>query len=436
MVRIKTLLWLCPPMWPLLLAWNFMCFMAGGVQERGYCRPLLMGTFFWPEAREESTESRVLGRMLALGQYAGQVTMVDETTGMMEWRVQAHRFYDERTQFIAATEIAMSPVNLEFVASVGLTDERWKLWNAETGGLDRVGAAHDGTGTCICWVDDLGHRVFEEECLVVAHTAGLRAVSFAPYGRRMATGGVDRAVILWNPETGEATHRLQGHTGVVSSLSFSADGIWVVSGSFDGSIRVWDARMGVLLRTFANAHANYKVNSVHMSPTNTACLASASTDQLVHLWDVDRGERIWSFEGVLFAVFSPNGRTIATATVDQHSVRLVDVASGVLRLRLVGHAGSVSCVSWSQDDGSNIASCSSGDRTDTSCKVWDSSTGALLKDINVGGAGVMSVAWGRDWERDRQRGMAFAMGQHVRIGERSQVLALEAGVVRMILDRV
>ena len=38
--------------------------------------------------------------------------------------------------------------------------------------------------------------------------------------------------------------------------------------------------------------------------------------------------------------------------------------------------------------------------------------------------------------RDTQRGAAFAMGHHPWLGERSEVLALDAGVVRMILDRV
>ena len=67
--------------------------------------------------------------------------------------------------------------------------------------------------------------------------------------------------------------------------------------------------------------------------------------------------------------------------------------------------------------------------------MWDSSTGALLRTIELG-EGVVSVVWGRDWVRDMQRGEAFAMGYHPRLGAESQVLGLELGVVRMILDRV
>ena len=67
------------------------------------------------------------------------------------------------------------------------------------------------------------------------------------------------------------------------------------------------------------------------------------------------------------------------------------------------------------------------------CKVWDSSTGALLRTIHLESQ-CWFVSWGRDWVQDTQRAMAFAMGHHPRLGGGSQVLDLEVGVVRMILD--
>ena len=46
----------------------------------------------------------------------------------------------------------------------------------------------------------------------------------------------------------------------------------------------------------------------------------------------------------------------------------------------------------------------------------------------------LSVTWGRDWVRDTQRAMAFAMGQHPRLGVDSLVQALDEELVRMVLD--
>ena len=82
-------------------------------------------------------------------------------------------------------------------------------------------------------------------------------------------------------------------------------------------------------------------------------------------------------------------------------------------------------------DGSKLATGSS----DGTCKVWDSSTGALLRTIQAGSR-IHTISAGRDWVRETQRGVAFAMGHHPRLGVGSWVLELEAGVVRMILNRV
>jgi WD40 repeat protein len=108
----------------------------------------------------------------------------------------------------------------------------------------------------------------------------------------------------------------------------------------------------------------------------------------------------------------------------------MDFQSGERRLTLVGHHGKVEGACWSED-GSKLATV----RFDGTCMVWDSSTGALLRTIQMA-TPIKTVSWGRDWVRDTQRGVAFAMGYHPRLGADSRVLALDTGVVRMILDRV
>lgn len=52
--------------------------------------------------------------------------------------------------------------------------------------------------------------------------------------------------------------------------------------------------------------------------------------------------------------------------------------------------------------------------------MWDTSTGALLRTIEFGWE-LNAVAWGRDWLLDTQRGVAFAMGHHPRLGGASLV---------------
>ncbi|KAJ1478378.1 quinon protein alcohol dehydrogenase-like superfamily [Baffinella frigidus] len=318
--------------------------------------------------------------MLALGLESGRVMLVDEATGEEKWAVQAHPLDSE-------TKVAMSPGNGRFVASVGEIDEKWKLWDAASGALHRVGATHDGTGACICAVQDVAQRVLHEGCPVVAHIWELTTLAFSPCGQRFATGGEDGAVIVWDSQTGEAGQRMQGGAGrAIWTVSFSADGARLASGNDDCSIRVWDVATGGLLRTIPAAHDGFLV-AVCFSPTDNRILASAGASSQTHLWDVDSGEKIRSIAGSRFAVFSPDGRTIASAIANTtRDLRLIDAESGALRFRLVGHEDHVSCASFSVDDGSKLASGSS----DGTCKVWDSSTGALLRTINAGAEGYLA----------------------------------------------
>ena len=54
---------------------------------------------------------------------------------------------------------------------------------------------------------------------------------------------------LWDVQTGQCIKTLQGHTGWVSSVSFSADGQLLVSGSQDETIKLWDVRTKHCIRT-------------------------------------------------------------------------------------------------------------------------------------------------------------------------------------------
>ena len=72
------------------------------------------------------------------------------------------------------------------------------------------------------------------------HTDDVFAVAFHPDGTRLASAGRDRAIWLWDLSRGEEVARLQGHTDYVWSLAFSPDGTTLASGSGDFTVRLWD----------------------------------------------------------------------------------------------------------------------------------------------------------------------------------------------------
>ena len=76
------------------------------------------------------------------------------------------------------------------------------------------------------------------------HEAGVRSASFSPDGTRVVTGSFDNTVRLWDAATGVPIGQPLRHDDGVRGASFSVDGYRVVTASRDGTARVWDAATG------------------------------------------------------------------------------------------------------------------------------------------------------------------------------------------------
>jgi WD40 repeat protein len=125
-----------------------------------------------------------------------------------------------------------------------------------------------------------------------------------------------------------ATRTFAGHTGPVNSVVISPDGRSALSGSDDGTLKLWDLAAGKELRSFAG-HM-HRVNSVAISPDGRSAL-SGSGDGTLKLWDLTPGRDLRTFRGHTDAVnsvaISPDGRTALSGGFDK-TLKLWDLASG------------------------------------------------------------------------------------------------------------
>ena len=88
------------------------------------------------------------------------------------------------------------------------------------------------------WIYDA--HTGEELALLAGHTGWVSTVSFSPDGATLASGSGDHTVRLWDATTGEHLRTLTGHTRDVTSVSFSPDGSTLASGSRDGTVLLWE----------------------------------------------------------------------------------------------------------------------------------------------------------------------------------------------------
>jgi WD40 repeat protein len=226
------------------------------------------------------------------------------------------------------------------------------------------------------------------------HADSLYAVAWSPDGKRIASGGIDNAVQVWDAADGGNVLTYKGHTDWVRAVEWSPDGKRIASGSGDKTVQVWDAADGSNVYTY-KGHARF-VNTVAWSPDGKR-IASGGIDKTVQVWDAADGGNVSTYRGhassassVHAVAWSPDGKRIASGS-DDYTVQVWDAADGGNVLTYEGHARSVNTVAWSPD-GKRIAS-GSGDRT---MQAWDVADGGNVFTYKGHAGTVYAVAWSPD----------------------------------------
>ncbi|MBL8148845.1 MAG: serine/threonine protein kinase [Blastocatellia bacterium] len=169
---------------------------------------------------------------------------------------------------------------------------------------------------------------------------------------------------------------LIGHEHVIKSLDYTPDGKYLVSGSSDGTIKIWDLQKKMARGALVGHELS--VNAVAISPDGQS-VASASSDGTVKLWNLVTESEIASFnnyEGSLRSVaFAPSGKYLALS--NEANIEVWEIETRKRLAEFTGHVRLVEAVEFTRD-GSTVIS----GGVDETVRFWDLATNQPLGMIN------------------------------------------------------
>ncbi|XP_036393054.1 autophagy-related protein 16-1-like isoform X3 [Megalops cyprinoides] len=248
--------------------------------------------------------------------------------------------------------------------ATGGMDRRVKLWEVVSGRCEQKGAL---TGS----------------------NAGITSIEFDSTGSHLLAASNDFASRIWTVDDLRLRHTLTGHSGKVLSARFLLDNVRIVSGSYDRTLKLWDLRSKVCMKTvFAGSSCNDIV-------CTEQCVMSGHFDKKVRFWDIRAESIVRELEllGRITSLDLNHDRTELLTCSRDDLLKIIDLRNNVVRQSF--SAQGFKCGSdWTRvtfsPDGCYVAAGSA----DGTLFVWNVLTGKVERTLDKHhSSAINAVSW-------------------------------------------
>ncbi len=297
---------------------------------------------------------------------------------------------------VPITSVAFSPDNTT-IAAGGFHEIN--LWNAANGGLVRrvrglneriyeivyspdgkwlatAGGDPGQSGSAKLWLaePDGGGKPVRD---LVETPDSVLAVAFSPDSRLVAAAGADRAIRVWEVESGKLVTTIEDHADWVMDVAFSPDGKRLASASRDKTAKVFDIEKKESLVTFPG-HTE-AVFTVSFTPDGKQ-VATGGGDNVIRIWNPDEDGKqtgvIGGFGGPVFRLqYSPDGKRLIACSADK-TLRIFE--ANAQKLVLNGHNDWVYTFAISRDGNAIVSGCWDGE-----VRLWNAADGKPITNFRA-----------------------------------------------------
>ncbi|KAI6243827.1 hypothetical protein M3Y99_00047600 [Aphelenchoides fujianensis] len=316
---------------------------------------------------------------------------IDIKDNFADWRIR----FTLRSHMDSVRAMQFHP--FEPVLVTASEDGTCKMWNLGEKAVAETAKNQTSQGA-------IGIADLEPRYTFRGHKGSVLCMNMTSTGDMFFTGGYDGTVCCWEMpafniptydqyDSRLLTERFRGHTNAVWAVAFHSSSNRVISGSADGTVRLWElgATKGEQvadpqLKIFQPPGDDSRLRSLDLVSTETQQLLTAYSGQYAGILDLETDQRILEFDlksldeevGEINKIIShPTMPVTITAGTDRR-IRYFDNNTGKLIRSSVAHVQSISTLAADPNGLYLLSGCDDG-----SLRLWDMETRGCLQEIAV-----------------------------------------------------